>query len=263
MHYRIANMRISFCGEPRFCDSPRWTPFLDIEDAPADYTVERRFVPQLPELADGHYFYDSVHERNYCGTREIGTHLYMDVLQAIHPWSTRVHSVYEECALPHILLHGNALVMHASYIETPYGAILFTAPSGTGKSTQAELWRQHRGASVVNGDRAVLRFEDGPKVFGYPMSGSSDDCHNRTLPLAALVRLQQAPENAIRRLHGRELLRTVLNGSYHDPKHPEDLLRKTDIALQLADAPVFELSCRPDLGAVETLERAIEKGGCK
>lgn len=255
-------MRISFCGEPSFCDSPRWTPFLDAEGE-ADYIVERRFVPQLPNLADGHYFYDSVHERNYVVTREVENRLYMDVLQDIYPWSTKVHSVYEECALPHILLHGNALVVHASYIETPYGAIVFTAPSGTGKSTQAELWKRHRGASIVNGDRAVLRFEDGPMVFGYPMSGSSDDCNNRTLPLAALVRLRQAPENSIRRLSGRELLRTVLNGSYHDPKHPEDLLRKTDIALQFEHAPVFELSCRPDVGAVELLERTIKEGDCQ
>ena len=40
------------------------------------------------------------------------------------------------------LLQRSAVILHASYIDWDGSAILFTGPSGTGKSTQAELWEQ-------------------------------------------------------------------------------------------------------------------------
>ena len=55
----------------------------------------------------------------------------------------------------HVLNHGG-IVLHCSYIKYKEKAILFSAPSGTGKSTQASLWEQHRGAKTINGDRALL-----------------------------------------------------------------------------------------------------------
>ena len=51
-------------------------------------------------------------------------------------------------------------ILHSSFIEVGGKAVLFTAPSGTGKSTQAGLWRENRGAVVINGDRSVLRIID-------------------------------------------------------------------------------------------------------
>lgn len=84
-------------------------------------------------------------------------------------------------------------ILHSSFIEVGGKAVLFTAPSGTGKSTQAELWRENRGAVVINGDRSVLRIIDSvPCASGLPYSGSSGICLNRTLPLRAIVYIEQA-----------------------------------------------------------------------
>ena len=57
----------------------------------------------------------------------------------------------------------------ASFIRWQGRGILFSAPSGTGKSTQANLWVQHQGAEVINGDRAALRQVGGRwQAFGLP-----------------------------------------------------------------------------------------------
>ena len=72
-------------------------------------------------------------------------------------WATRSSFFWPGVALPQLLLPFRALVFHASYVGCDGGAMLFTAPSGTGKSTQAELWRVHRGARVLNGDKAAVR----------------------------------------------------------------------------------------------------------
>ncbi len=257
--YRVADMMIKFHGEPPLEESSLWAPFRVIgEDSVADYSITRVYVESLPQGGSGHFFYDGVKERNYAYSIEEGSDLRIYALEDSLPWGKSIHQLYEEMALPHVLLKKNRMILHASYIDCNGQGIIFTAPSGTGKSTQADLWHAHRGAQILNGDRAVVGLRgDRPYVFGFPMSGSSPYCENRTLPLCCVVSLLQGPENTIRRLKGRDALRVLLNGTYADPKYPGDLPRNMDVAADLLSVPVFELSCRPDVGAVEALEHAI------
>ena len=258
MVYRVADMIFQFCGDPPLEESPLWAPFRIDSEEEADYTFRRQYVKSLPRSSQGHYFYDGVKERNYAYTIEEDSHLTIYTLEDALPWGKQVHQLYAELALPHVLLHKERLILHASYIRHKNQGIIFTAPSGTGKSTQADLWHTHRGAEILNGDRAVIGLRgDIPFVFGFPMSGSSPYCKNQNLPLCCIVSLLQGPENRIRRLKGKEALRVILNGTYSDPKHPMDFVRNMDTALKLLHVPIFELSCRPDIGAVEVLEEAI------
>ncbi len=258
MLYRVADMILEFRGDPPLEESPLWAHFRIPEGETPDYTVYRYYAPTLPESSLGHYFYDGVTERNYAHTLEENNRLTVCALEYSRPWARNIHQIYEEMALPHILLKKERIILHASYIRYGDTGILFTAPSGTGKSTQADLWHLHRGADILNGDRAVIGLRgEIPYVFGFPMSGSSPYCENVSLPLRCIVSLQQGPENRIRRLKGKEALKVILNGTYADPKHRDDFVRNIDTALKLLHTPVFELSCRPDLGAVETLEEAI------
>ncbi len=258
MIYRVADMILEFRGDPPLEESPLWAPFRITERDKADYSIYRCYAPTLPVSHRGHYFYDGVKERNYAHSLEEDNCLTICALEDSLPWAKKVHQLYEEMALPHVLLLKDRIILHASYIRHGDRGIIFTAPSGTGKSTQADLWHLHRGAEILNGDRAVIGLRgETPYVFGFPMSGSSPYCKNVDLPLCCIVSLLQGPENRIRRLHGREALRVILNGTYSDPKHREDFIRNMDTALKLLHTPVFELSCRPDVGAVETLEEAI------
>lgn len=164
--------------------------------------------------------------------------------------------------LPHLLTIHDGFLLHASYIEWEGRAILFTAPSGTGKSTQAQLWCEHMGAALVNGDRAALRIIGG-RVFacGTPFSGSSPVRRNVQLPLAAIVYLGQAPENSIVRLRGVRAFRRVWEGCTVNTWEREDVETATRTVSEVVSrVPVYHLLCTPDVRAAEVLKNIMEVG---
>lgn len=68
-----------------------------------------------------------------------------------------VRAVLEAAGLFDIFADVGMLVLHSAYIVTRGGeGILFSGPSGIGKSTQAALWERFAGARTVNGDRALV-----------------------------------------------------------------------------------------------------------
>ncbi len=157
------------------------------------------------------------------------------------------------------LLHFNAVILHASFIRWNGKGIIFSAPSGTGKSTQADLWEKYAGAEILNGDRAALRRLDSAwRVYGLPYAGTSGIYRNESAPLTAVVALRQAKENSVRRISGTEAFRYL---------YPETMIhrwdrdfesRATNLLLDvLHDIPVFLLECRPDQEAVEILKEQI------
>ena len=162
--------------------------------------------------------------------------------------------------LPHLLTIHDGFLLHASFIEYAGGAILFTAPSETGKSTQAKLWCEYAGAELINGDRAAVRIMDG-EVFacGTPFAGSSDVRKNRTLPLKAIVYLTQAPENAVSQLRGVRAFRRVWEGCTVNTWDRDDMEKATQtVSGVISRIPVYHLACTPDIRAVEALKHTME-----
>ncbi len=161
--------------------------------------------------------------------------------------------------LAQLLLPKKAVLMHASHIEVNGSSVLFTAPCGMGKSTQAELWRVHRNAEVINGDKAGIYFKNG-KVFacGLPFCGTSGICKNRNLPLKAIVLLSQGKENRVKRLIGFEALQAVINNIYLDLLAPGEREMCIDFAIELLEkVNVFSLQCTPDEKAIKELEKEL------
>ena len=161
------------------------------------------------------------------------------------------------------LLRRDAPILHASYIAHQGGAILFAAPSQTGKSTQAQLWHDHAGAEIVNGDRALLRRLDGRwHACGFPCSGSSEFCENRTLPLRAIVLLAQGPEDGVEELPLSRQMTGLLSGMQVYPWDQAEVDRAFDLAGLIArEVPVVRLTCTPTRNAVETLRQYLEVKG--
>ncbi|MBR6951948.1 MAG: hypothetical protein IKH56_09520 [Oscillospiraceae bacterium] len=159
------------------------------------------------------------------------------------------------------LLDFGALLLHASLIRWQGKGIVFTAPSGTGKSTQASLWEQHAGAEVLNGDRAALRVTDGAwRAYGLPYAGTSGIYRNESAPLAAVVALRQAGENRVRRIRGAEAFRYLYPETMIHRWDAEFERRATDLLLGLmGEAPVWLLECRPDGEAVALMKETIQK----
>ncbi len=159
--------------------------------------------------------------------------------------------------LAQLLLPKKAVLIHASYIEVDGSAVLFSAPSGTGKSTQAELWRVHRNAEILNGDKAGIYLKNG-KAFagGVPFCGTSGICKNKDLSLKAIVLLSQGKVNRVKRLSGFEALQGVINNIYLDLIAPLEKQMCIDFAIELLETvSVFSLECTPDERAIEELEK--------
>lgn len=188
-------------------------------------------------------------------------HLWM--LERYYPYSARMAHIWSAIDFPYQLLQRNILTLHSSLIEVNKTAVAFLAPSGTGKSTQARLWSEHRGARQLNGDKTALFCKDTvPYAAGLPFCGTSGICENYDLPLGALVFLSQAKENTIRRLTGVEALKVLLDNCFGYGTVPGCMAKMIDIATGILDkVPIYALACTPDERAVETLEQAMKKEG--
>lgn len=161
--------------------------------------------------------------------------------------------------LERLLLHHEGLILHASFISWQGRGILFSAPSGTGKSTQAKLWEKHMGAAIINGDRAGIRCVDGKwSAYGLPYAGSSRIFRNESMPIQAIVILRRHHENRIRRMEEFEALRDLLP-EFSAYRWSVNFMNKVlDIATELLqDVPVYCLECRPEQDAVQLLHDVL------
>ena len=104
-------------------------------------------------------------------------------------------------------LFANALLdfggsyLHASAVILDGKAYLFSAPSGTGKSTHTEKWCRLFGATYLNDDKPALRLVDDVwMVYGTPWSGKHDLSLPVGVPLGGIAFLRRGQENTIKKL---------------------------------------------------------------
>lgn len=153
----------------------------------------------------------------------------------------------------------DAFVLHASYIVHEGSAILFTAPSGTGKSTQAEYWKQMRGAEIINGDRVLITKRNG-KFFanGIYVAGTSGICENVTAPIQNAVILEQGPCNEIIPLRPRDLFMRLICQCSFDVNSEKQYEQITGLVSDFINTvPVCCYRCRNNPDSVEDLERLL------
>ncbi len=217
----------------------------------------------LRVYADGTRYIGSVAESwepAYAQVLPDGRHSRVLLKRSQFPCRVSTNSVLTSLSTEHLIAQNHGFVFHSSYIEVDGKAILFTAPSQTGKSTQADLWHQLRGAAIHNGDRSAVRWtNDQAYACGIPFSGSSNICENVTLPLAAIVYLKQAPKTTIRRLRGAEAFRKVWEGCSVNTWDRADVDAISETVMQvIGSVPVFELACTPDESAIIALEGALK-----
>ena len=182
-----------------------------------------------------------------------------EYLESCSSWLSSSRALIDLLSLESLMLRHHALLLHAALIRSNGRGILFTAPSGTGKSTQASLWEKYKGAEILNGDRAGIRkIGDTWHAFGLPYAGSSNIYRNESAPLKALVLLRQAKENRISRISSAEAMRSIYPEITIHRWDPDFVAKALDLFLELCtDVPVYLLECLPDEGAVRTLEERL------
>ena len=156
----------------------------------------------------------------------------------------------------------NSTLLHSTAIAYKGESILFSAPSETGKSTQAGLWKKFYPEDVeyFNDDTPIIREQNGTLyAFGTPWSGKTEINLNIKAPLKAIICLKQAPENSIRRLSPIEATIRLLN----ETRKPvfENLMDKHMDILNniITKTPVYELSCTISREAVDLVKNTLFK----
>lgn len=162
-------------------------------------------------------------------------------------------------ALERRLIRKDEMVLHCAYVEYKGEAILFSAPSETGKTTQADLWAKHRGSRTVNGDRALLGKTGGRwTAQGWPVCGTSEVCHNESIPIRAVVMLSQAKENRAERMTPGQAFPLLYSQITVNKWNAEDHVHTLDLIDSfLREVPVYHLGCTISEEAVECLAETL------
>lgn len=162
-------------------------------------------------------------------------------------------------ALEKEMIQVGAMLLHSAYMCYDGTAVLFSAASGTGKSTQADLWEKYRGTRTINGDRSLLiRETDGWKAYGWPICGSSEICHNEKYPIRAIVMLKQAKENKVYPLQGFRAVRDTMEQITINAWDSEFQIRVMDLLEELRkEVPIYCLECDISEDAVRCLEQVL------
>lgn len=137
------------------------------------------------------------------------------------------------------MLDFDILLFHGSAIAVDGVAYLFTAKSGTGKSTHTRLWRQYFGerAVMVNDDKPLLEVtNDGIIVYGTPWDGKHHLSSNLAVPLKAICILNRADKNQIQTIEAKVAYPLILQQTYR-PCEPADMIK----TLQLLDRLFYQV----------------------
>ena len=156
----------------------------------------------------------------------------------------------------------DCLLFHGSVVAVDGQGYLFTAKSGTGKSTHTRLWREVFGerAVMVNDDKPILRFTpDGALVYGTPWNGKHCLGENICVPLKAVCILERGEENRIRAVTPKEALLMLVQQS-NRPRDPRRMGTYLDLLDALAKSAAFyRLACNMEHEAAEVAYRAMSR----
>lgn len=159
------------------------------------------------------------------------------------------------------LLRFNGTFLHASAVVLNGKAYLFSAYSGTGKSTHTEKWCRLFNAHYLNDDKPVLRLVDGAwTAYGTPWSGKNDLSSPEGVPVGGIAFLKRGETNRIRPLMPIEALPLLMAQSLLKLEKEQMQTQLTLVDDLLRSVPLWELVCRNDDEAAQIAWAAMAGG---
>lgn len=144
------------------------------------------------------------------------------------------------------LLKFDGFMLHSSAVVVDDKAYLFSAPSGTGKSTHTEQWLKLFGdkAQILNDDKPAICIQNGSiYAYGTPWSGKSDLNLNLCVPLQGICVLGRSEENYIKPLEQGKAIYSIINQTLR-PKSPEAYDKLLSLLDQVMNhVPVWQMGC--------------------
>ena len=149
----------------------------------------------------------------------------------------------------------DGFVFHGAAVEIDGKGVIFTAPSGTGKTTHISLLMKNYpdNVRVINGDKPIIRKIDGEwRVFGTPWAGKEGWKRNASAPLSAIVIVNRAENNSIEAI-APEMNFDQLISQVYLPYQGKATLLTFDLLNDIAGTVKFyRLNCNMDDSAAET-----------
>jgi hypothetical protein len=154
----------------------------------------------------------------------------------------------------------DAFVFHGAVIGKDDKAFVFTAPSGTGKTTHIRFWLQtFPDAWVVNGDKPIICKRDGKfYACGMPWRGKEGYGGTKDLVIQSICCLSRGAENRIERKQGSELAERLMHQVYL-PKQTNHLIRMLALMDEcFRTVPLYSLACNLDPNAARIAYEAMK-----
>lgn len=211
----------------------------------------KNYICQTDELTDiviDVEFSDIQTERNKAATENLNQGV--DVISYSDEYLETL-AIYRKIA--DALLEFNTILFHASVVAVDGEGYLFTARSGTGKSTHTKLWMDcfKERAVMVNDDKPLLKLtEDGVYAYGTPWDGKHRRSSNISVPLKGICILERSMDNHIERIEDKEILRQIypmIVSQTHRTTNPTRVLKTMQLIDELmGKVPLYRLGCNMD-----------------
>lgn len=217
---------------------------LYILEGTDDYLL---LFPMAKQLAGIHLDKDGSRARCYCRP-PYDRQTVADLFHAIR-------LVYLYCAQKK-----NIFALHSASILYDGKAWLFSGPSGTGKSTHTNLWKDFFHTPVINGDLNLIALEgEMPVIHGLPWCGTSGISDTKSYPLGGIILLRQAPFNRVDVLAEHEKTLLVMQRLI-SPSWTGELLEKNIEFIETLVPKIYtgRLNCTKEKEAAEVMKRSID-----
>ena len=140
----------------------------------------------------------------------------------------------------------DCFLMHGAVVAWKNQGYLFTAPSGTGKSTHLALWKKYLGdqAEVINGDKPILKVtEDEVWVYGTPWAGKEQWQVNKKVALKGICFLERGEKNSIQKIDSFSALPFLMRQVYFTdaPQSAGKTMELLDQMLKIV--PLYKMKC--------------------
>ncbi|GEM_PF-295704 len=178
----------------------------------------------------------------------------VDYSDELHETTALYRKVLEE------LIKHDAIMLHGSVVAVDGRAYLFTANSGTGKTTHTRLWLENiEGSYILNGDKPIILFRDN-KAFacGTPWRGKENCGVNEILPLSGICILERGEKNSIEKISFKDAFNILMMQSYH-PSRNNGTLLSMQLIQKLNSVNTFRLKCNMDREAAFVSYDAMSK----
>lgn len=122
------------------------------------------------------------------------------------------------------MLQYDTFLMHGAVVAVKDAAYMFTAQSGTGKTTHINKWINNlTNAFIVNGDKPLIKITDTEAMAcGTPWCGKEHMANNIMVPLKAIVFMERSENNVIKEITFSEAFAKLIQQTYR-PRTSEQM----------------------------------------